>query len=184
MTLRLFQFAVIISLGALLSGCLPTDRGQLDEEKEAHFVAGKTRVNSLDYKGAIESFEKSLEVNPRSASAHFELAVLYDSKEPDPAAAIYHYRHYLKFRPDAGKDETVKQRILACQQDIARTVSLGPVSDRQQRELEKMAEENKRLNDEMRLLNEELAKWRAAYSNRPALIGSSGAAPGSNQRSP
>ena len=41
----------------------------------------------MDYKGAIESFSKALEVNPRSAKAHFELGWLYEEKDPDPAAA-------------------------------------------------------------------------------------------------
>src|SRR5512134_2073453 len=96
-------FNLLLLLGGLLlSGCDQTGHGQLAEEKEAFFVAGKNRVNAMDYKGAIESFEKALEINPKSAAAHFELGILFDQKEADPATAIYHYQHYLKFRPNAG----------------------------------------------------------------------------------
>jgi len=136
----------------MLSGCLPSAPG--DEEKEQYFLAGKSRVNTMDFKGAIESFEKAVEVNPKSAPAHFELGLLYDQKEPDPAAAIYHYERYLKLTPNSGKEDMVKPRILACKQQLAQSVSLGLVTEKQQRDLEQLVEENKRL-------REDLDKWRA-----------------------
>ena len=43
--------------GVALNGCSPSDQSQLDEEKEPHFVLGKSRVNAMDYQGAIEAFE-------------------------------------------------------------------------------------------------------------------------------
>src|SRR5215216_6446466 len=93
--------ALAILLGAGLSGCVP-GQNPAEEEKEPHYLAGKSAINSMDYKGAIESFEKALEVNPHSSAAHFELAWLYDQKEPDPAAAVYHYEQYLRLLPGAG----------------------------------------------------------------------------------
>ena len=151
-----FRTALLLLVGLLLNGCLPS--GPKDEEKEQFFLAGKSRVNTMDFKGAIESFEKAVEVNPKSAPAHFELGWLYDQKESDPAAAIYHYERYLKLSPNSGKEEMVKTRILACKQQLAQTVSLGPVTEKQQRELEQLVEEKQRL-------REELEKWRA-YATR------------------
>jgi LysM repeat protein len=144
----------------LLAGCLPSSQSQLEEENEPHYLTGKSRVSAMDYKGAVEAFEKALEVNPHSASAHLELGWLYDQKESDPAAAIYHYSHYLRQRPDAPNGETVRTRILACKQELARTVSLGPVTQGLQREFEQLAEENKRL-------REEVLKLQAYQSGRP-----------------
>jgi tetratricopeptide (TPR) repeat protein len=138
--------------GLLLSGCLPS--APREEEKEPHFLAGRSRVNTMDFKGAIESFEKALEVNPKSGLAHFELGWLFDQKEPDPAAAIYHYEKFLKLSPNSNKEEMVKTRIMACKQQLAQAVSLAPGMEKQQRELEQFAEETKRLRDE-------LEKWRA-----------------------
>ncbi|MEY2429329.1 MAG: hypothetical protein QOJ40_2214 [Verrucomicrobiota bacterium] len=144
-----FRIALLASVCLLQSGCLPSGQSQMDEQKEPHFLAGKSRVNSLDYKGAIESFERALEVNPGSASAHFELGWLFDQKDPDPAAAIYHYDRYLKLHPRADNAETIRTRILACKQELARTVSLGPVTQTLQRQWEQLADENKRLRDEL-----------------------------------
>ena len=122
----------------------------------------------MDFKGAIQSFEKALEVNPRSGLAHFELGCLFDQKEPDPAAAIYHYEKYLHLCPNSGKEDMVKPRILACRQQLAQAVSLAPGLEKQQRELELLAEENQRL-------REELEKWRAqalrAQTSSTALSG-------------
>jgi tetratricopeptide (TPR) repeat protein len=148
----LFRIAVLLVPVLVWSGCLPS--AQRDEEREPYFLAGKSRVNTMDFTGAKESFEKAVEVNPKSAPAHFELGWLYDQKESDPAAAIYHFERFLKLMPNSGKEEMVKTRILACKQQLAQTVSLGLVTEKQQREFEQLAEENKRL-------HEDLEKWRA-----------------------
>lgn len=153
----LFRMAVLLLAGFVLSGCFPA--ASRDEEKEPHFLTGRSRVNAMDFKGAIESFEKALEVNPRSAPAHFELGWLFDQKEPDPAAAIYHYERYLRLSPNSGREETVKTRILACKQVLVQSVSLVPGMEKQQHDLEQLVEENKRL-------RADIEKWRV-YTLRP-----------------
>jgi len=164
----LLRPALVLCAGLLLSGCLPSAPG--DEEREPHFLAGKSKVSTLDFTGAVESFEKAVEVNPRSAAAHFELAWLYDQKESDPAAAIYHYQRFLKLRPNSGKEDMVNTRILACKQQLAQTVSLGPVTEKQQREFEQLAEENKRL-------RADVENWRAYALRLQALTNQAGATP-------
>ena len=142
-----------------LSGCFPSGSVPLDEQKEPHFLAGKSRVSMLDYKGAISCFEKALQINPNSASAHFELAWLYDQKEVDPAAAIYHYGHYLILKPKAENADLVRQRISICKQALAETVYLGPLTEKVQRQFEQVGEENKRLVEQNKRLQQELEKW-------------------------
>ncbi len=148
----LSRITPLLLAGLVLSGCLPS--APSDEEKEPYFMAGKSRVNTMDFKGAIDSFEKAVELNPKSASAHFELGWLYDQKESDPAAAIYHYERYLKLLPNSVKREMITTRIQACKQQLAQGVSLGPVTEKQQREFEQLVDENKRL-------REAVEQWRA-----------------------
>src|SRR5882672_3683534 len=90
------RWVIALLLCLSMGGCLPSGRNPLDEQKEPHFLTGKSRVASMDYKGAVEAFEKALEVNPRSASAHFELGLLYEKNEMDYAAAIYHFDRFLR----------------------------------------------------------------------------------------
>lgn len=166
MTFSASVSALLLLALLALSGCVPSAQSQLDEEKEPHFLAGKNHVSTMDYQGAIECFDKALEVNPQSAAAHFELACLYDQKEANPADAIYHYEHYLKLRPNAGNADVVKQRMTACKQALAQTVYLGPVTEKVQRQFEQATEENKRLTDENKLLRDELNRLRAAVANQ------------------
>src|ERR1039457_638399 len=163
----LFRIAVLLVPVLVWSGCLPS--AQRDEEREPYFLAGKSRVNTMDFTGAKGAFEKAVEVNPKSAPAHFELGWLYDQKESDPAAAIYHFARFLKLMPNSGKEEMVKTRILACKQQLAQTVSLGLVTEKQQREFEQLAEENKRL-------HEDLEKWRG-YALRLQTLTNQASAP-------
>jgi len=154
-----FRCAFAVLFCALVYGCTPANQGQLDDEKEPHFIEGKRALNTMDYKGAIDEFEKAVEANPRNASAHFELGILYENPnlEPDPAAAIYHYQQFLKLRPNADTAEAVQGRITNCKQDLARTVLPLPASPSVQHDLEKLIEENKQLKTEV-------DKWRAWYA--------------------
>lgn len=165
----------------VLCGCVPTREIQSDEEKEPHFLAGKNRVNAMDYEGAAESFEKALQANPKSAAAHFELGWLCEQKQSDPAAAIYHFQQYLKLRPRTDRyADLVKQHIQACKQELARTISLGPLTEKQQRDFETMAAENKRLQEENRVLKEEVMKWRILFAARGAPTNQLSVLPASN----
>jgi len=163
--LRLVALLLLPCLGMALAGCVP--QAQSDEEKESHFLAGKSRVSTMDFPGAIEAFEKALDANPHSAAAHFELGCLYDQKDPNPASAIYHYEAFLKLRPDAGNADVVKQRIMTCKQELARTVSLGPVTEKFQREFEQLTEDKKKLLEENKSLREQLDQLRVMLSRVP-----------------
>jgi LysM repeat protein len=171
MTLRawFFRCALAAILWLNLSGCSPSDQSQLEDEKEPHYLQGKSRENQMDYQGAIESYEKAVEVNPHSAAAHLALGLLYEKDETNAAAAIYHFDQYLKFRHNPDNADVINQHILACKQEVARTVLLGPatqdmqrVTENMQRQLEQLAEDNKRL-------KEEADRWRAYYAGHPPI---------------
>jgi LysM repeat protein len=159
-----------------LSGCYPNGQSQLDEQKEPHFLAGKNRFNAMDYNGAIESFEKALQVNPHSASAHFEAGLLYEKNRQDYASAIYHFERFLELRPKSDYAEVVNQRILACKQELAKTVSLGPVTQGLQREFEQLGEENRRLREEL----EHWKAYAARLQTNPPAVAQADAVPSAN----
>jgi LysM repeat protein len=178
LAVRIFGGVLLLLASWLLIGCGPS-QSQMDEEKEPHFMNGKTRASAMDYAGAIECFEKALEVNPQSAAAHFELACLFDqkdSRESEPAEAIYHYNHYLKLRPNAENRELVNQHILTCKQQLAKTVSFGELTEKAQRAMEQLTEENKRLTEENKRLHEDIDKWTAYARGSQSLSNRSGPA--------
>jgi tetratricopeptide (TPR) repeat protein len=154
-----FRCALVLLLCAVVNGCMPGGQGQLEEEKEPHFIEGKRALTTMDYKGAVDEFEKAVEANPRNASAHLELGLLYERQdlEPDPAAAIYHYQQYLKLRTNSDKTEAVQGRIMNCKQDLAKAVLPLPSSPSVQHDLEQLILTNKQL-------RAEVEQWRAWYA--------------------
>jgi LysM repeat protein len=154
-------FAVF--LGIALNGCEPSGQSAADDEKEPHFVLGQNRVNAMDYSGAVEAFEESLEANPHSAQAHYQLAMLYSEKENNPAAAIYHYQQYLRFDPKAPNADIVNQHINTCKQQLAADVLQLPSSSAAQQQLQQLADKNRQLQDEV-------DKWRAYYASQLAAV--------------
>ena len=106
-----------------LAGCFPATDKDGDEEKDPHFLRGRSLVGSQDFQGAVDEYEKALETNPRNASAHFELGWLDKEKvqPPDYAAAIYHYQRHLALRPDSGHAQQARDQILACKRALAET---------------------------------------------------------------
>ena len=130
---------------------MPSAQGPDDEQKEPYFLTGKARENTLDFKGAIEAFEKALEANPQNASAHFELGLRYE-KEADYSAAIYHFERFLKLRPDSERAQLVKDRITQNKMELSKTTVFGPLTQNLTREFEKLAEENKQLRAELEKL--------------------------------
>lgn len=155
---RLF---LLVILSIVLSGCLPGGNDDLDEQRDPNFLAGKAYLNTFNYRAAAEAFEKALESNPRSASAHFELGLLYEQKlavENAPAIAIYHFDKYLQLRPNSEHAQIVKQKILACKREIAKPFTVEPGSQPYLREYERLKAENLQLKSQLEL-------WHVYYSN-------------------
>ena len=159
--IRFVSCVGVVASCIALDGCSSADQVQSDEEKEPHFVLGKARVNSMDYQGGVEAFEQSLEANPHSAMAHFELGCLFDEKVPDPAAAIYHYDQYLKLRPHAENTEVIRQRIESCKQQLAADVLPLPSTPAAQKQINQLIAQNQQLQDEVN-------KWHAWYASQTA----------------
>src|SRR4051812_15339058 len=103
---------LFLLLAFSLTGCSQFKRSSLEEEKDPYYLEGKKRVNAMDWDGAIESFERALQSNPRNAAAHLELGILYDRRKNDYGAAIFHYERHLAFRTNSPMAEVVRQNII------------------------------------------------------------------------
>ncbi|HUR45288.1 MAG TPA: tetratricopeptide repeat protein [Candidatus Saccharimonadales bacterium] len=162
MSLRFLWCLVCAFVLLALSGCEKVAETKADEQKNPHFMVGKDRVASKDYSGAIEAFERAIEVNPRSALAHFELGLLYeqhDESDNHLISAMYHYKKALDLRPNAYPAENARMRMAGCKQELVKSESLAPVYQTMQRDLE-------RLKDENQLLKRQVESWQAQSSPR------------------
>jgi len=167
---RLLGCLGLVFLALLPGGCsLPGDNPQ-DDERDPAYVRGKSLVSAMDFTGAAGAFQDALETSPRSAAAHYQLAWLYESKLADPAAAIYHYQEYLRLDPKAGNPDVIRQHIYACKQQLAKDIMELPSTPAAQQQLEKLADQNRRMQDE-------LDKWHAYYAAENAARSAPGISP-------
>lgn len=156
MSIRSRCAALMLMLCLALTGCSPTAETQMDEQRNPHYLAGKEKLGALDYKGAIESFERAVEDNPRSALAHYELGVLFE-RDADYAAALHHYNKALKLRPGGYPADNIRQRIPACKQELVKADSLAIINPSALRETENLRADNAALRNQIELLRAQLA---------------------------
>ena len=141
-TSALRYYAALTFLVCVIAGCVPSGDEHIDEKNDADYLRGRALVGSQDFKGAIDEFEKSLEVNPRSAAAHFELAWLCEEKTKDYAAAIYHYQKHLALQPGSEYADKAKDRIQVCKRELAKAEFAPPSTLSLQREIDRLSGEN------------------------------------------
>ncbi len=154
-----FSRAVPLLLILALAGCDRALQGSNTEEKEPYFLAARKRQQERDHAGAIEYFEKALDVNPRSASAHLELGVLYEQQQSDYAAALYHYQKGLALKPELPSADLYRQHIEQCKRELAKTVTQLPSTEQLQRDVDALRVENVHL-------KQQLQAWQMHYSGR------------------
>jgi LysM repeat protein len=160
---------------------VPGGRNHYDEQKDTHFLQGKRRQQSMDYRGAVEAFEKAIEANPKSASAHFELGLLFaeelnkdviesDKRDLHHATAIYHLEKFLEISPQSPLADRVQQQITACKLELAKTVSFTLLSSAVHKELERLNATNAVLRQQTEQLKLRVAQQAHVFSNQFATL--------------
>ncbi len=166
---RHLRFAALFLVLVLVSaGCMRTAEGPREEQRNPYYLAGKERLQAMDYRGAAESFERALQENPSSVLTHFELGVLYDTHLADYPAALYHYNRALKLQPSGYPADTIRYRIPACRQELVKADSLAVLNPSALREMEKLREENQDLRRQLGELRAAQARMVPAGPTPPA----------------
>jgi LysM repeat protein len=148
-----WRIILIIVFCCFVSGCMPVAETPVDEEKDPNFIDGRNHLNMMDYKSAIESFERAVQANPRNAAAHFELGVLYDDRMKEPLKAAFHYQKHLELRPKSSYLDAAKSRLEGCKMEIAKSVRIVVVHEQVHKDLAKLTNElanSQRLNEQLR----------------------------------
>jgi len=107
---------------------VPARQGRATNRKIRISSPGKIVCRNAITRERSRCFEKALDVNPRSASAHFELGILYEQQQGDYAAALYHYQKAVGLRSDMLSADLARQRIQECKRELAKTV-IQPLLD-------------------------------------------------------
>jgi LysM repeat protein len=163
---RLFCLFILLLVGAGFYGCSPVTELPQDEQKNPYYQAAKERLETRDFRGAIEAFEKAIQVNPNSVLAHYELALAYEQHEFDYAAAIYHYNKAIKLRPNGYPADNARERVRVCRQELAKAESIAPIVPSLPLQFERLKDENVRLTREVEALRAQLAARSGASAGR------------------
>ncbi len=103
-------FSACLAL-VLASGCGPGGLRAAREDRDPLLRRARDRKNAQDIPGAVAAYQRALDKRPHLAGAHLELGWIYDHDLEDYVRALYHYQRYLDMRPEADKEDLVKDLI-------------------------------------------------------------------------
>ena len=151
----------LVMVACALAGC---ERARTLSEIEAQERSTRLYTNAMDdyragrLEAAIKGFERVVLDEPKSYSAHFQLATLLHDVRKDYIGAIAHYRAYLALRPASDKANVAVDRVKLCETllaaEIVKKAAVGP--DTLKKENAKLVEERDALAAKVRKLMVEL----------------------------
>lgn len=92
------------------------EAGRQQEQSRYQYNLGVVYAQVQRYDEAIEAYQKSLDLNPNNADAHYNLGLLYERVKGEPDKAVWHYGKYLESNPhaeDRGEVQGVIDRLMA-----------------------------------------------------------------------
>ncbi len=105
--MKLGAFIAWTAMALLTGGCDRLfDKGSKDE-----LAAGDKKAAAGDFRGAVEAYEAALDGTPKTANAHWKLALIYDDKLKSPSDAIHHFERYLSAAPSGSHARDAKAMI-------------------------------------------------------------------------
>jgi LysM repeat protein len=123
---RRFALAALLC-AASLAGC---DEGRITgpvaEPEDANFQDGKRLAGEGKEREALQAFVKVILSRREAPEAHLEAGNLCLALK-DPLEAIFHFKQYLKLRPDAVQAGVVQQRIRTAEKEFLKTLPFRPL---------------------------------------------------------
>jgi len=188
------RFQALLLLAWLLASACRRYEGS-DSREQEHPVMRKAMelVNKQDLPGAIALCRDLLREKPGFARAHLQLGFMYQTQN-DHVRAVYHYSEYLALRPETAKRDVVEQMIadersrlaeggpvkipdvppdvaelLKQNESLRRRVALTPLPADQERQMieenKVLAEKNRKLEQDLRLLMRDHEELRQTLNN-------------------
>ena len=106
-------------IAALLgAGCDRLTKGEDDERHEANFLNAINLQTQGRDDEALKAFNRALEANPQSASAHREIGQLCLDKKRDYALAVFHLRRHQQIKASRSSKTTKDPGDYAVEQQI------------------------------------------------------------------
>ncbi len=141
---------------AWLAGCGQSEPN-LSEEENPNYQRGRDLLRQGREEDAMEQFLQALDESTEAPQTHLELGRLFMQVEgrKDPVQAIFHFRSFLRFLPDAREADNVAQLIATAEKQFLAGLPGKPFGD--QLEALQLRERNQALEREVTNLKTRLA---------------------------
>lgn len=153
-----------LAAALLGAGCDRLTKGEEDERHEANFLNAINLQTQGRDDEALKAFNRALEANPQSASAHREIGQLCLDKKRDYALAVFHLRRHQQIKgarsskttKDPG-DYAVEQQIKQAQILLAAEFTDQIGQQQNQSKIDELKRRNAELETTVIRLNQQIA---------------------------
>ncbi len=152
---------------AWLAGCGQSDPG-VSEEENPQYQRGRDLLRQGREEEAMEQFLLVLDKTTEAPQTHLELGRLFLQVEgrKDPVQAVFHFRSFLRFQPDAREADNVAQLIATAEKQFLASLPGKPFGD--QLDAMQLRERNQALEREVVSLKARLARHEPQIVKPPA----------------
>jgi len=120
---RLMTLTALLAL-TILTACDSANRADARLERgDRNYRAAMEDYRAGRLDAAIKGFRKALRSDPANGSARFQLACLLQDRSRDFVGAYVSYHEFLLQQPDSDKAKLAKDRLLACEREVARALA-------------------------------------------------------------
>lgn len=114
---------MLLGVALLLLGCGRSIRSRDEDDRSLPLVQRARAAEAAgNIDGAAALYREALAADPEAARAHLDLAFLLHDTLKNYVGAIYHYRGYLRLRPETAKADMIRDRIRLAEQTFAARV--------------------------------------------------------------
>ena len=121
------RLIAITTAAFLLAGC---DRLGIRNDPQKQLQLGADRLAARDFRGAVSAYENALDGTPRTAEAHFRLALIYYDNLQDPIGAIHHFRRYLEISADGPLAKQARTNVARAEMNLSTSLANGTLVSR------------------------------------------------------
>ena len=168
---------IIFFLGVWFLGAMLKTAGVTRSEPDKESLLYQAKQYYLDgaYKKASSLYEKILILEPNSASATLDLAIIYDDYLGRKDRAVEFYRRYLELEPEAEKKELVEEWMIQAAQESLGIHNLGNETyenrlSKMEEELDGLKKEKIRLEKEVETLSSKLYTIQAEHQKEIQIL--------------
>ncbi len=153
-----------LAAALLGAGCDRLTKGEDDERHEANFLNAINLQTQGRDDEALKAFNRALEANPQSASAHREIGQLCLDKKRDYALAVFHLRRHQQIKASRSSkttkdpgDYAVEQQIKQAQILLAAEFTDQIGQQQNQSKIDELKRRNAELETTVTRLNQQIA---------------------------